>query len=161
MEIYFEKLITNSLEFEIDLMKDADKKDAKYNIFTNDKKEHIGTIEGYILKNNDFFSVVRINPEFQGKGFGFEAFNKVFQELNAKNNITEIHGSWHKDEEFSDCIDGMSTNLKAFKEESKMKTNLSECAFITPTGKWAKKLGFNTCEILQNSDTTVKVVFKK
>jgi len=157
----FQKPILKSLEFEIDSLKNSNKKEVKYILFTDDKKELIGTIEGYIFNNNEFFSVVRINPEFQSKGFGFEAFNKVFQELNTKNNINIIHGSCHEDEEFSDCIDGMSTNLKAFKEESKMKTNLSECAFITPTGKWAKKLGFNTCEILQNSDTTVKVVFKK
>lgn len=162
MGLHYENLKSDSLEFDIDSVKDSKKKNSlKYNLFSEDKKENIGYIEGYASKDNEFISVVRINPDFQNKGFGFEAFNKVFQELNTVNNITKICGSWHKDEEFSEVEGGMSTNLKTFKEESKENTNQSECAFKTPTGKWAKKLGFDNCTVLRDSDTTVEVVFTK
>jgi hypothetical protein len=162
MGLHYENLKSDSFEFDIDSKKDSKKKiSLNYNLFSEDKKDNIGYIEGYISEGNVFISVVRIYPNFQNKGFGFEAFKKVFQELNAENNITKICGSWHKDEEFSECECGMSTNLKIFKEESKENTNQFECAFKTPTGKWAKKLGFDNCTVLLDSDTTVEVVFTK
>ncbi len=39
-----------------------------------------------------------------------------------------------------------------------LKSNLSECALKTPTAKWAKKLGFETCEVMWNEETVVEVV---
>ncbi len=91
----------------------------------------------------------------------FEAFNKVFQKLNTSNKITKICGTWHKDDEFNTCYNGMSTNLRVFKAELNNKSNLSECALKTPTGKWAKKLGFETCEVIWYEETVVEVVFGK
>ena len=78
--------------------------------------------------------------------------------MNLKNNIV---GSWHKDEEFSYCQDGMSTNLRIFKENISNGMSESQSAFNTPTGKWVQKLGFTKCTVISNTNTDVKVVFSK
>ncbi len=162
MDIYFVGLKSKSNEFQAVTNNNSDSLNSiKYNIFESDSNLHVGYIEGYLANENTFISVVRIDPNFQGKRIGFEAFNKVFQELNTNNTITKICGTWHKDDEFSTCYDGMSTNLRVFKAELNNNTNLSECALKTPTGKWAKKLGFEMCEVMRNEETVVEVVFGK
>jgi len=161
MDIYFVGLKSKSNEIQTVTYNNSDSLNSiKYNIFESDSNLHVGYIEGYIANESTFISVVRIDPNFQGKGIGFKAFNKVFQELNTNNTITKNCGTWHKDDEFSTCDDGMSTNLKVFKAELNNKSNLSECALKTLTGKQAKKLGFEMCEVIRNDETAVEVVWE-
>lgn len=130
-----------------------------YYILNEDTKQ-IGTVEGYAT-NDGLIAVLHIDNEYQGKGIGYAAFKKVYDELCEQTTITRIIGSWHKDDEFSYCEDGMSTNLRLYQENSEKGLSKEESAFGTPTGKWAKKLGFNKCQIESCTDEDVKVVFYK
>ena len=135
------------------------KSNISYILSTDDKKE-IGTAEGYIAKE-DLIFVIHINEKYQNKGIGHKVFRKVYDELKKQNKISNIVGSWHKDEEFSYCQDGMSTNLRIFKENISNGMSESQSAFNTPTGKWVQKLGFTKCTVISNTNTDVKVVFSK
>ena len=61
-----------------------------YNILIGNKE--IGRIEGYVIKGV-FYSVIHIDNSYQKKGIGFNAFQKVFNELNDSNTISRIVGS--------------------------------------------------------------------
>lgn len=126
----------------------------------NEGNEFIGTVEGYVNVDGELITVVRINPDFQKQGLGYEAFHKVFNELDAQIKIKKIVGSWHKDEEFDDCEEGMSTNLKLFLECIKNEEP-NKCAFRTPTGRWAIKLGFKNCKIISKSGESASIQFIK
>ena len=52
----------------------------------------------------------------------------------------------------------MSTNLLLFRENLD-KMNENDNVFSTPTGKWAKKMGFNKYRIITNSDDKVIIDF--
>ncbi|WP_276168244.1 hypothetical protein [Zobellia alginiliquefaciens] len=135
-------------------------KDSKSYTILNENVEPIGSVEGNINKYGVLTSVVRINLEYQQKGLGFKSFSKVFDELNKEVEIKKIIGSWNKDEEFADCENGMSTNLKIFLDcISNEKPEY--CAFKTATGKWAKKLGFNNCNIVRKSTESATIEFYK
>lgn len=138
-----------------------EKKDLLSYQITNDEGDDIGTIEAAGSKYGDFVSIIKIyNLKFQNKGLGFDFFKKAFDEINANYPISLIKGSWHKGGEFQDFEDGMSTNLKIYIDNLLTK-NPIESAFSTPTGKWAKKLGFNTCQIISSSTEEVIVNFTK
>lgn len=125
-------------------------------------KSQIGIVEGYVNKYGELISVVKIfDPSNQQKGWGFEAFKKVFQEINSKVEIKIIKGSWHSGGEFHDFEDGQSSNLKIYFENLHSGKSAEESAMITPTGKWAQKLGFNVCEIQSASLDEVHVNFRK
>lgn len=126
----------------------------------NEKEEQIGSVEGYINKYGELTSVVRINPEYQKQGLGFKSFSKVFDELNKEVEIKKIIGSWNQDEEFADCENGMSTNLKIFLNCIK-ENDPEKCAFKTATGKWVKKLGFNNCNVRSKSAHSATIEFYK
>ncbi|WP_019597363.1 hypothetical protein [Rhodonellum psychrophilum] len=128
---------------------------------TNGQNEDIGTVEGFGNKYGELVSVVKIfHPNYQRNGYGFEAFEKIFNEINNVVPITIIKGSWHAGEEFQDFEDNMSTNLKIFKENLKTET-IETSAFLTPTGKWAKALGFNNVNIKAFYEDEVLVDFTK
>ena len=127
----------------------------------NEQDEDIGIVEGYGNEDGALLSKVKIyNPKYQGKGIGFEAFNKIFDEIDRIVPVKKIVGSWSSGDEFKNFEDGMSTNLKVFLESSKTE-NEKNSAYLTPTGKWAQRLGFKNCEILSNSKDEVMVVFSK
>ena len=87
---------------------------VSYSILSENNVQ-IGTIEGYVSKES-LITVLHIESEFQGQGIGYEAFKKVYYDLNEKTKILKIIGSWHKDDEFSYCENGMATNLRLFQE---------------------------------------------
>tara|TARA_B100002049_G_scaffold140559_1_gene104242 strand:- start:2357 stop:2800 length:444 start_codon:yes stop_codon:yes gene_type:complete len=135
-------------------------KGSKSYTILNEQDEQIGSVEGYINKYGELTSVIRINPEYQQQGLGFQSFLKVFNELNEEVEIKKIIGSWNKDEEFADCENGMSTNLKIFLDCIN-EDNPENCALKTATGKWAVKLGFNNCNILRKSTQSATIEFYK
>ncbi|WP_154654327.1 hypothetical protein [Rhodonellum psychrophilum] len=99
---------------------------------TNGQKEDIGTVEGFGNKYGELVSVVKIfHPNYQRNGYGFEAFEKIFNEINNVVPITIIKGSRHAGEEFQDIEDNMSTNLKVFKENLKNRNKRNEGFFNT------------------------------
>ena len=57
-------------------------KGSKSYTILNEQDEQIGSVEGYINKYGELTSVIRINPEYQQQGLGFQSFLKVFNELN-------------------------------------------------------------------------------
>lgn len=126
----------------------------------NNKGVEMGRVEGYVAKEA-LITVLHINEEYQNKGIGFMAFKKVYDELGKKNTISQIIGSWHSDEEFSYCEDGMSTNLKIFLHNINKGLSDTQSALNTPTGKWAQRLGFNKCDILRNTSGSVEVAYSK
>jgi hypothetical protein len=149
--------------FEMNLsyhLMNTEKENSKNYTILNEKEEFVGSVEGFINEYGEFLPIVRINPEFQKKGIGFIAFHKVFKELGGEIAIKKIVGSWHKDEEFGDCEDGMSTNLRLFLNCLETDSP-SNCAFKTATGKWANKLGFNKCNFLSKSSVSVYIEFYK
>jgi hypothetical protein len=128
---------------------------------TNEKKDDIGTVEGAGNENGIFMSIVKIyNPNFQKNGLGFKSFKKVYDEINQTYPISIIKASWHKGGEFKDFKNGMSTNLLLFRKNSN-KMNEEDNVFSTPTGKWAKKIGFNKYKIITDSDEEVVINFSK
>lgn len=126
---------------------------------TNEMGIEVGIIEGYAQHNGTLNVIIKIHQDFQKMGFGFIAFKKIYDELNSVTPIDVICASWNKDDEFSYCQDGMSTNLKIFHDSREIGNTLEESAFLTPTGKWVKKLGFTICRIGLNSYDEVQVDF--
>jgi hypothetical protein len=128
---------------------------------TNEQGEDIGTVEGYGDEFGELVSVVKIyHPNYQQKGVGYTAFKKVFDEINDAVQIQIIKGSWHAGGEFQDFEDGMSTNLKVFKDKLKNESP-ENSAFHTPTGKWAKTLGFLNTDVKLISEDEVIINFTK
>lgn len=148
-------IMTEELQF-IEIFKDE--RSISYMIKTSNKD--VGTIEGYV-SNEIFYSVIHINTEFQKKGIGFYAFQKVFKELSLSNTINKIAGSWHEDEEFTYCNEGKSTNLDIFLKNIKCNMSKEESALNTPTGKWAFKLGFTSYIIVKQTADSVLIHFTK
>lgn len=133
---------------------------VSYMLFTVEN-EFVGNIYGCVGTKGEFVSDVKIWPKYQHQGLGYLSFKQVFDELNSKVLISSIIGSWHKDREFSDFEDGMSSNLLVYLKCCANGDDKINCAFNTPTGKWAKKLGFNTCSILSETSCSVVVRFEK
>ncbi len=122
----------------------------------------IGSAEGYVNSNEQLLCVIKIfDIQNHKRGIGFQAFQKIYNELNSITEIKVILGSWHSGGEFQDFEDNMSTNMKMFLSCKEKENNSKHCAFLTPTGRWAKKLGFEECEIIKASNEEVLVHFKK
>lgn len=131
-----------------------------YNI-TNDNDEKIGIVEGYSNEYGELVTVIHVYPDFQKQGIGFDAFKKIYDELNSVVSIKTIIGNWHRGNEFQYCENGISTNMNVFLEEIKRNPNMEEVAFLTPTGKWAKKLGYSECKIKKICYEDMTVHFMK
>lgn len=131
-----------------------------YNVLSVNNNEFIGT--AFAAGNNkfEFLSKIKISPSFRGQGLGFQIFKKLYDEINKDFKIETIRGEWHKNKDYEDCEDGMSTNLKIFQNYVKSKSS-EDSAFETATGKWAKRLGYIHCKIVEESENEVKVHFTK
>jgi hypothetical protein len=106
----------------------------------NEQNEVIGTVEGNVNEVGELISIVKIfHPDYIRKGIGYQSFKKIFEDINKVVPITIIKGNWHSGGEFQDFENGMSTNLKVYKENL-ISLSPEESAFLTPTGKWAKKI---------------------
>lgn len=127
-----------------------------YRLFIDN--EEIGSVEGYNIRGI-LHSVVKINLEYEGQGLGYEAFSRVFNELNEQTRIIGIAGSWNRDDEFSYCQGGMSSNLRIFRENIERGLTRDDSAKRTPTGRWAHRLGFRSVTIHRESDNNVNVTF--
>ena len=131
-------------------------------IVMDEKDNEIGSVEGYTNKKGELVSVVKVYAtREQKKGLGFKAFKKVYDELNSSVKIKIIKGCWHSGGEFQGFEDGMSTNLKCFFEQYESGQSDEESAFSTPTGKWARKLGYTRCKVVSISKTETNVDFIK
>ena len=130
-----------------------------YNIMNNDGTE-IGTAEGYCNVYGDLVTVIKIFSH-QQKGIGFRSFEKIYNELNSKVHIKRLKASWSSGYEFETFPDSMSTNLKIFQDCMANESNADKCAFSTPTGKWALKIGFNKITYISISKEEVIVDFEK
>lgn len=128
-------------------------------VLLKDNKE-IGSVEGYLLSESTFSAVVNIFPAFQDNGYGFEVFKTVFEELNTNNKVNTIRGMWCSSKEYNHSENGISTNLNEFLKKRQTHSDI-ESVFMTPTGKWVKKLGFNNANIIKNSEEEVIVDFTK
>lgn len=135
--------------------------EMKFSCFVCDVQsaQIIGSAEGYLSQYGDLVTVIKINKEFEGRGLGFKAFDKVFAELSLKGQSKRIIGGWHSGGEFSYCEGGMSTNLRLFKANIDKGLDPISSAWKTPTGKWAKKKGFTNCKINSHSSDSAEVVF--
>jgi hypothetical protein len=128
---------------------------------TNEQGEDIGSVEGFGNEYGEITSVVKIyHPNYQQKGIGFTAFKKVFDEINEISPIQIIKANWHAGGEFKDFEDEMSTNLKVFNVKIKNESP-EKSAFQTPTGKWAKSLGFLNVDIKLITENEVMIDFTK
>lgn len=116
----------------------------------------IGSVEGGLYPDNMFITAINIFPDFQGKGIGYEVFEKVFNEINNFEKIEIIRGAWNKSEEYNHCDNGMSTNLNEFQKLRQTKSD-EESVFLTPTGKWVRRLGFSNAKIIRISNNEVIV----
>ncbi len=133
----------------------------KYFLYDEHDNE-IGSAEGYIKNSIQFVCIIKIyDPQNHNKGIGFQVFKRIYDELNSISEIKIIIGSWHSGGEFQDFEDNMSTNMKIFLSCKDKENNSEHCAFLTPTGRWAKKLGFEECEVIKASNKEVLVHFKK
>lgn len=121
--------------------------------------EEIGSIEGGVT-NGSFVCNINIDTQFHKKGFGYEAFEMIYNEMNLRDPIEIINGSWHKSPLFDHLNNGMSTNLLIYLQ-SKVSQNQIDSAFSTPTGRWAKKLGFTKCKIITDVEDHVEVRFTR
>lgn len=138
----------------------TDRKLSRVYQIINSENEEIGMAEGYVNLYGDLVAVIKIfHPAYLNKGIGFAAFKKIYDELNEISSINVIKGSWHSGGEFQDFEDGMSTNLKVFNSCYELEKDIEKCAFKTPTGKWAQKLGYFNCKVLSLSQDEVAVDF--
>lgn len=142
-----------------------------YNLSTEDNPRHksyilfdgnkeIGSVSGNLFPESIFISIINIFPDFQGKGIGFEVFNTVFNEINNFEEIKTIRAVWCVADEYNHCENGMSTNLNEFQKQRQTKSEQESC-FLTPTGKWATRLGFNNAKIIRLNDDEVSVDFTR
>ncbi len=129
-----------------------------YSIFENNNE--VGYVTGEVGIENVLIATVNIFPEFQGRGIGFDAFEKIYYEINQVEQIKIIRGVWCVSEEYNHCENGMSSNLNEFQKHRQTKSD-EESAFSTPTGKWVKKIGFNRINIISISNQEVIVDFFK
>jgi hypothetical protein len=135
---------------------------SKAYLIENDQQEPIGSVEGSVNNYGELVTVVKLHTkEYQKKGIGFYSFKRVFDELNNVVEIKILKGSWCKDGEFQHYEDGMSTNLKIFFSKRALGLTIEESAFETPTGKWAKKIGFEKCDLKKCTEEEVWIDFKK
>lgn len=135
---------------------------SKAYVIVNDQQETIGSVEGNVNNYGELVAVVKLyTEEYQKKGIGFYSFKRVFDELNNVVEIKTLKGCWCKDIEFQHFENGMSTNLKIFFSKRALGLTIEESAFETPTGKWAKKLGFAKCELKKCTEEEVWIDFKK
>jgi hypothetical protein len=123
--------------------------------------EFAGTAQGSLGLENELVSSIKIHPIFKNKGCGFFAFKKIFDILSENNDIGSIVGGWYKDEEFSHLEGGKSTNLLVFEQNLDNGLSPEDAAANTPTGKWAKRLGFKKVEVVRANSSNVEVVFMK
>lgn len=145
----------------IEFKKLKEKPLLSYQILDVNKNE-IGCAEGFVNKHGCFLAVIKIfNDEYRNKGLGYSSFKMLFDELNPKVPIHTIMGGWNAGGEFAIYEDGMSTNLKVFNEKIQSGLSPKEAAMLTPTGKWAQKLGFSIVEIRCQSNENVEVSFHK
>jgi len=132
---------------------------SKSYFITNEKNENIGYIEGYLNKYGELITVVKIFSN-QKEGIGYNAFEKMYKELNEILPIKVIKGCWSSGGEFETCENGMSTNLKMFLLCYENGNSIEESAFNTPTGKWAKKLGYSKIKVNLISKEEVLIDFE-
>jgi len=121
----------------------------------------IGSAEGYIGNNQQLITVIKVYDGFQKSGVGFELFYRVFEYFSQIQPILTIVGTWSNDSEFSYCEGGESTNLKVFKTLTSDHFTKEEAALNTPTGKWAKKLGYDKVKVLIIREDQVTVEFSQ
>lgn len=132
---------------------------SKSYYITNEENEDIGNIEGYLNEYGELITVVKIYSH-QKEGIGYKAFEKIYTELNEIVPIKVIKGCWSSGGEFQTFEDGMSTNLKMFWLGYENEKNIEESAFNTPTGKWAKKLGYSKIKVNSISKEEVLIDFE-
>ena len=75
---------------------------SKSYFITNEKNENIGYIEGYLNKYGELITVVKIFSN-QKEGIGYNAFEKIYKELNEILPIKVIKGCWSIGCEFESC----------------------------------------------------------
>lgn len=141
---------------------DSDTELSKSYQILSETNEEVGSAEGYVSRYGDLVTVIKIyDQDYKQRGLGFEIFKKIFDELDKIVSIKTIKGSWYKGGEFQDFEENMSTNLKIFTSCMESEKDEQKCAFRTPTGKWAQKLGYNNCNVLLVSTDEVTVDFTK
>lgn len=118
------------------------------------------SLEGYLTTGSLVFVVKVLDRGLHGQGLGYQAFQKIINHFGI-GNITSIAGSWHEEDEFSSFEDGMSTNLLIFRRELGEGNSPGEAAFLTPTGKWVRRLGFNNVKIITCSQHSVRVRYTR
>lgn len=118
-----------------------------------------GYAEGYLSAEDYLVSVINIFPDYTRKGIGRRAFEKVIFSLGGGQVIRGIYGSWHSGGEFNHLEFHMSTNLRIFNELLSQGYPLEAAAIQTPTGKWAKALGFLNVDMLNYSSEEASVLF--
>ncbi|WP_324756387.1 hypothetical protein [Sphingobacterium thalpophilum] len=112
------------------------------------------------LANGELGFVIKIlELEYLNQGLGFQVFNLIVDHFGLVN-INTICGSWHADDEFAHFENGMSTNLLIYKR-SLENFSREEAAFLTPTGKWVKRLGFNHVSFIEDNASSVVVKFRR
>ncbi len=66
------------------------------------------------MTNNGLVPIIKISGNNHGKGYGYKAFCELIKYFG---DIMCICASWNKDKEHDWCKDGMSTNLRIFKQK--------------------------------------------
>ena len=102
-----------------------------------------------------------IDPKFHGLGIGNAAFKCAYEKLSKHSNIKFIAGNWVKSKEFKHLEGGCCTNFRIFRRGQNGGLSDHEAALETPTGKWAKALGFNKVAIISAKARSVEVRFYK
>jgi hypothetical protein len=128
-------------------------------IFIPNVDEPIGSYEGRIGIRNELVSVIKVHNQYRRIGLGFKAFDKVFKTLSQHTKILTIVGAWYKDEEFSYLPEGKSTNLLAYQNQINKGEHPQLAAFRTPTGRWAKSLGYIKARVVSANEDSVQVAF--
>jgi hypothetical protein len=130
-------------------------------IFVPNIDEPIGSYEGNVGIRDELISIIKVNEQYRELGIGFKAFDRVFKALSQHTKILTIVGAWYKDEEFSYLPEGKSTNLLAYQNQINEGEHPQIAAFNTPTGRWARRLGFDKAYVVSANEKNVQVAFVK
>lgn len=128
-------------------------------IYGTDDIPQLLTAEGYLSDGELGFVIKIMEHEYLNQGLGYQIFNLIVEHFGLEN-INTICGSWHSDAEFAYFENEMSTNLLVYRRNLEH-FPAEEAAFRTPTGKWARRLGFNEIYFRENNLNSVVVEFSR
>lgn len=106
-------------------------------------------IASFYVSHGEFHSAIKLADELKKQNIGSSIFFDAFEKLSHETKINEIVGNWSNHVELKD-------NFESFKNALLSGKTAKEAAFLTATGKCAKKLNFT--EVLVPEEYIAQII---